>query len=62
MLLNALTYVQSRLVRENGATMVEYGLILAVIAIVVVVGAAILGEQTNDKFIEVGDCVEANGC
>jgi len=63
MLLHALTFVQSRFVRrEEGATMVEYGLIIAVIAAVVVVGALALGTSTTDKFDEMSSCVDNNGC
>ncbi len=61
MLLNALTFVQSRLVRDEGATMVEYGLILAVIAIIAVVGAALVGTTTNTKFNDVSGCITSNG-
>ncbi|MDH3730672.1 MAG: Flp family type IVb pilin [Acidimicrobiia bacterium] len=61
MLLNALTFVQSRLVRDEGATMVEYGLILAVIAIIAVVGAAIVGTTTDAKFDSVSACISTNG-
>jgi len=59
MLLQALTFVQSRFVREEGATMVEYGLIIAVIAAIVVVGALALGNATNTKFGEMKTCVES---
>jgi Flp pilus assembly pilin Flp len=62
MLLRAWTYLQSRLVREDGATMVEYGLILAVIAMVAVVGAVAVGITTDAKFDEVDACIAANGC
>jgi len=57
MLLQALTFVQSRFVREEGATMVEYGLIIAVIAAIVVVGALALGQATDTKFDGVTKCV-----
>lgn len=62
MLLRAVTYVQSRFVREDGATMVEYGLILAVIAAVIVGTALLLGQATDTKFGEIKDCVESNTC
>ena len=35
---------------DEGATMVEYGLLVAVIAIVVVVGAALLGHNLLNLF------------
>jgi len=67
MLLHALTFVQSRFVRgrfmrEEGATMVEYGLILAVIVAAAVLGALALSNATGGKFVEMKDCVEDPGC
>lgn len=38
---------------ERGATMVEYGLMVALIAVVVAVGAALLGTGINDLFTTV---------
>ena len=35
---------------DRGATMVEYGLIVSVIALVVVVGAAVFGTALSDFF------------
>jgi pilus assembly protein Flp/PilA len=35
---------------EEGATMVEYGLMLALIAIVAMAGAALIGTSTNTLF------------
>ncbi len=61
MLLRAWTYMQSRLVREDGATMVEYGLILAVIAVVAVAGAILVGNSTDTKFAGVSGCIDTNG-
>ena len=58
MLLRAWTYTQSRLVREDGATMVEYGLILAVIAMVAVLGAVAVGAATDTKFDDVKTCID----
>lgn len=40
---------------EAGATMVEYGLMLALIAIVAMVGAAFLGTQANTLFSTVAN-------
>ncbi|MBM7661639.1 pilus assembly protein Flp/PilA [Bacillus mesophilus] len=41
-------------VEEEGATMVEYGLIVALIAVVAAVGAGFLGEKVNGLFNKVG--------
>jgi pilus assembly protein Flp/PilA len=40
---------------EAGATMVEYGLMLALIAIVAMGGAAIIGTQASTLFSNVGN-------
>lgn len=44
--------------RERGATAVEYGLIVALIAAVIVVIVATLGDQINDAFTTVSDEIE----
>ena len=43
-------YIVDRLDREEGASMVEYGLLVALIAVVVAVGAATLGNGINSLF------------
>ena len=40
---------------ESGATAIEYGLIAALIAVGMIVGAKAVGEKVNTKFIEIGD-------
>jgi pilus assembly protein Flp/PilA len=35
---------------ESGATMVEYGLMVALVAVIVAVGAGALGTAVNDLF------------
>ncbi len=52
-------YIQSRTTGDTGATMVEYALIVVTIAIVAVVGAMFLGPITSDKYVDVGQCVDA---
>jgi len=44
----------ARLRAESGQTMAEYGLLLAVIAVVVVVAAIFLGTQISSIFSQVG--------
>lgn len=47
----AIADVMSRLLWERrGATMIEYGLILAVAAIIILAAAGILGSATIDNF------------
>ena len=46
---------QSRFVKDEwGATMVEYALLVALIAVVVIAAALFLGEEISSKFSEVG--------
>jgi pilus assembly protein Flp/PilA len=42
---------------DRGATAVEYALIVAVIAVILVVGGLALGNAINNKFAGVGTCV-----
>jgi pilus assembly protein Flp/PilA len=49
--LNARNFVTSRLAREEkGATAVEYGIMVALIAVAVVAAVAILGPMLSDLF------------
>jgi len=49
---------QSRFIQdEEGASMVEYALLVALIAVVVIAAALFLGNQISEKFSEVGDTV-----
>ncbi|TDK25721.1 Flp family type IVb pilin [Arthrobacter crusticola] len=45
---------------EKGATMVEYGLMVALIAVVVAVGALTLGETVRDLFTNLDFTPEGN--
>jgi pilus assembly protein Flp/PilA len=40
--------------REEGQTLAEYGLILALIALVVIIAVTVLGGQINDIFKNIG--------
>ncbi len=54
------TAYQSRFIQdEEGASMVEYALLVALIAVVVIAGALFLGNEISGKFSEVGDTLEA---
>ena len=44
---------------EAGASMVEYALLVALIAVVVIAAALFLGEQISEKFSQVGDTVDS---
>jgi pilus assembly protein Flp/PilA len=45
---------------ENGQGMVEYGLIIGLIAIVVIAGLLILGPKIRDLFTSVADDMTSN--
>ena len=49
------TFVKQFVRDEAGATMVEYGLMVALIAVVAMVAAATLGTSVNTKFQSVAD-------
>ena len=40
---------------ESGATAIEYGLIAALIAVAIIVGAGALGTAINNKFVAIGN-------
>jgi pilus assembly protein Flp/PilA len=42
---------------ESGATAIEYGLIAALIALAIMVGAGALGDSINQKFNVIGESV-----
>ncbi len=51
---------QSRFIGdEEGASMVEYALLVALIAVVVIAAALFPGNEISAKFSEVGDTLEA---
>jgi pilus assembly protein Flp/PilA len=52
-------WIQTRLGNEEGATAVEYALMVALIAVVIIVAVTFLGLATSDKFQQVGDAVSS---
>jgi len=46
---------------EEGVTAVEYGLMLALLAVVIIIGAQVLGTNTNAKFEEMATEIESAG-
>jgi pilus assembly protein Flp/PilA len=46
---------------EEGATMVEYGLMVALIALVVIAGATVLGQEIRDLFSGAATTVSTAG-
>ena len=48
-------YVRARFARtERGASLVEYALLVALIAVVCIVAITFIGSRASDKFSEVG--------
>ena len=53
-MLSLYTNLSARLRREEkGATAVEYGIMVALIAVVIIVAVTLLGGSLNDMFLEV---------
>ncbi len=52
-------FLQARFTRtERGAALVEYALLLALIAVVCIVALQGLGNQAEDKFTDVGNSIQ----
>ncbi len=49
--------LKTRASEEGGATAVEYALMVALIAAVIIVAVTTLGENAEEKFVEVGTAV-----
>jgi pilus assembly protein Flp/PilA len=57
-MLKALTKLQTRIAtRDKGATAVEYGLLVALIAAVIVAIVLVLGRQVSTAFQSVSDAI-----
>ena len=54
-------FMKSLLVEEDGATMVEYALMVALIAAVAIAGATTIGGNVLSKFESVGGAVGTAG-
>jgi pilus assembly protein Flp/PilA len=60
MFTDIVTYMQARFARtERGAALVEYALLLALIAVVCIVALQGLGNDAKDKFDAVGNSISA---
>jgi len=52
-------YIQLRLARdERGATLVEYALLVALIAVVCIAAIALIGNEASTKFSSVGQQIQ----
>ena len=62
MFTDIVTYMQARFAKnERGAALVEYALLLALIAVVCIVALTTLGGQASSKFSDVGNSISAAG-
>jgi len=52
------TSLSSMLKRQEGQTLVEYALLLVLIALVVILAVTFVGEKTNETFSEIGSALE----
>ncbi len=52
-------WTQARVKSERGAALVEYALLLALIAVVCILALTFLGSNAADKFSEVGNSIAA---
>ena len=50
-------FVQSFIREEDGAAAIEYGLIAALIAVAIIVGAGLLGTSLDGLFTRLGNCM-----
>jgi pilus assembly protein Flp/PilA len=56
-----MSFLQRFMKNESGATAVEYGLIAALIGVVIIAGASTLGSALNSKFSSIGSTVSNAG-
>jgi pilus assembly protein Flp/PilA len=55
-------WLQSRLAKdERGASLVEYALLVALIAVVCILAITFLGEEASEKFESVGSAISSAG-
>jgi pilus assembly protein Flp/PilA len=50
--------LKERVSEDRGATAVEYALMVALIAVVIILAVTFLGESASETFSEVGDAVD----
>ena len=57
----ASAWLQARCKTERGASLVEYALLVALIAVVCLSALAFFGKSVSSKFSQQGSCVQAAG-
>jgi pilus assembly protein Flp/PilA len=58
---NVETQLKNLTTRDEGATMVEYGLMVALIAVVCLAAVTLLGTSINDIFTEISGSMSTSG-
>lgn len=48
--------------RDDGASAVEYGLLVALIAVFIASAVLVLGQTLEDKFDDATTCIDTNAC
>ena len=51
------TWLQARIKSDRGASLVEYALLVALIAVVCIVAVTILGQEASTSFKSTGDAI-----
>jgi pilus assembly protein Flp/PilA len=54
-------WVQTNLRKEEGATAVEYALMVALIAVVIIAAVQVLGTNSSESFSETADAIGGAG-
>jgi pilus assembly protein Flp/PilA len=57
---NLLTKIKNFVREEEGASAVEYGLLVALIAVVIIAAVTLLGQNLSSKFDEVAKAIKAS--
>ena len=55
------TWLRARFDDEKGASLVEYALLLALIAVVCIVAIQLIGSKANDTFNSAGNAISGAG-
>ncbi len=55
------TWVRAHIVSERGASLVEYALLVALIAVVCIAAVSLLGTSASTKFSKVGSAISGAG-
>ena len=54
-----MNFITKFICEEDGVTAIEYGLIAALIAVVIIVGVTAIGVNLGTTFLKIADCVKS---